>query len=247
MARRAVYLITPADRPTNSLCTSPPPEATPGKPTPILLNRSGKDGALSDIAPDELASYALIIPGAVYDAAAALIPRSVTPVSSQVRGSSRRWFNLACAGDGLAQTELSGLATAPIVDQATAIARLPALHMFTARYCYGVSATTRGTPIAWQRNEASARRARAGTGPIEAKWGPDGAICLAHSRLWMSNKTIALPPQLVDLPAFKDHPITYPMDEDDFLSRLCPERVKDCGDADEPGVLVSHTVDHIDG
>ena len=252
-ARRAVYLITPADQPARSLCTSSLPAGKPGRPTPILLNQRGD---LAEIDDSELAGYALVVPGAVFSRAAGLIPESLVPATSEIKGSSHRWFNLACATDGLAQTELSGLAAAPIVDEATAKQRLPALHMFTAKYCKGISGTTRGTPIAWYQNGPALRRSQAqrdagarDVGPVEAKWGPEGATCLAHARLWMSNKTIALPSQLLDVQAFNDpeHPMHYPMSEDEFLTRLCPDRIPDCGDLDAPGALVSYTMDHVDG
>src|SRR5262249_1282276 len=156
-------LITPADQPTNSLCTSPPPEATPVKSTPILINRVMATGTATDIDAGDLASYAMIVPGAVYRRNASLIPESVTV--------DHRWFNFACTDDALARIELVGLPSPPIVDTGTAERRLPALHMFTAKYCGGVSATIRGTPIAVQLNGATTVTVtHDGTGPIEAKW-----------------------------------------------------------------------------
>jgi hypothetical protein len=242
--RRTVYLITPADAPMASLCTSPPPrsERKP-KSLPILLNTMNQ--TLPVISSEELAAYAIIIPGAVFDKNAEVIADSVGATSSSqpAANSSRRWFNFACATDGLAQTELSQLVTEPIVDQASARRRLAALHMFTAKYCNGLSATARGTPIGWQSARLASRHPRQhSTGNadiIEAKWTDTGATCLSHSRLWMYNKTISLPITLDTMAAA----LSSPVSEHGFLQMLCP-KLPAC-DAAADDALTSFTVDHI--
>jgi hypothetical protein len=225
---RAAYLITPFDQPANSLCTSLAPEAA-ATPTPIL---NTKNGELSVIESEDLASYAIIIPGAVYDYKADLIPGSLATLpsrSNKPEAQPHRWFNIACASDGLAQTELSGLATDPISGLLTALVRLPALHMFTAKYCNGISATLRGTPIRWSTHNTFARRIfKSDLGPIEAQWGSNGATCLRHSRLWIPNKAISLPSQLLHLWPFSNLSLLkLPMDEEAFLTnvqKMCTTR-----------------------
>jgi hypothetical protein len=235
---RTVYLITPAEQPASSLCSSRPPGVGDGS-TPMLDNVVSTSGKLSHIAAGELASYAIIIAGAVYSNRAEVIADSITPAKAGAASNGHRWFNIACADDALAQTELSGLAKDPIVDLATAKSRLPALHMFSAKYCDGISATSRGTPIAWAMNGLASSRPPDG-GEIEAQWGPSGATCISHSRLWLPNKTISLPSQLVNLPSFTNPPLRYPMGEQEFLKRVCQLERPAC-DKPDPGSLTSYT------
>jgi len=256
--KRTAYLITPQDRPAISVCTSPPLETPLTATNPALANQPAKDGGLAPILDSALAGYAIIIPGAVYTRQATLIKESVRGGTAKDAARGHRWFNVACVGDALAESELSGIATDPIVNLETATARLPALHMLTARYCDGVSGTTRGTPIAWLRSKRSSKdrlagaavhsAAFTGTQPIEAQWGPNGATCLRHSRLWMANKTISLPDQLLNHKGFQDlaHPIVFPMAESEFLSRLCPGITRACGDSRKPDTLTSFAIDHVD-
>ena len=72
--------------------------------------------------------------------------------------------------------------------------------------------------------------------------------CLRHSRLWMANKTISLPDQLLNHKGFQDlaHPIVFPMAESEFLSRLCPGITRACGDSRKPDTLTSFAIDHVD-
>jgi hypothetical protein len=263
-SKRTVYLITRSDQPGRSLCVSPPPElappdgSSPGPFAPVLDNQSSKDGSLASVMDTELGGYAIVIPGAVYRADATLVDKSTEGNVAKGSKQSHHWFNLACTGDALAETELSGIATDPIVSPATAKARLPALHMFTAKYCDGVSGTIRGTPIAWSQGKRSSRarsrgqpiqsRTYTGSEPIEAQWGPDGATCVRHSRLWMANKSIGLPEQLLGNKHFRDimQSKPYPVTEKDFLSRLCPQVPRTCGDPKKPDTLTSFPMDHID-
>jgi len=243
---RTGYLITPFDQPANSLCAARPPGEAE-KPAPILNSRSSKDGKLTTITEDMQSLYAIVIPGAVYSYRSQLIPESVAADPARA-GAGHRWFNLACAGDALAHTELSGMITQPIVDRASAEARLPGLHMYTAQYCDGVSATSRGTPIAWSAKGIAMVQPRpeTGVGPIEARWNKDGATCLSHSRLWVSNKTISLPAQLVAMPVFSDlaPPWDGTLSEHDFLTRLCGKRLEPCAGPAQPDTLTSYTVNH---
>lgn len=238
-SKRTVYLITPAEQPANSLCMSRPPGVADSA-TPVLANLASTNGKLSHMDAGELAAYAIIIPGALYTSSGQLIPESITPVSAP--GNAHRWFNIACASDALAQTELSGVTADPIVDTRTATSRLPALHMFAAQYCDGISATSRGTPIAWVPKGISSTPP-ATAGAIEAQWDENGATCVSHARLWVANKTISLPSQLLGFPAFSDpgHPMAYPMGEKDFLSKLCPKKLPECSKAKLSDTLTSYT------
>ena len=248
-ATRLGYLITPADQPAHSLCMSLPPEVSSSKSTPILQqpivpsSSSESHPGIPGIFPEDLPLYALIVPGAVYDSRANLLERSTDPSPWHNEGSSGTWFNIACAGDALAQTELTGLATKPITGKESAEDRRPALHMLTAKYCNGWSATTRGTPIEWRDgNHVSDPNFKFDT--IEAQWNKEGATCAYHSRLWMIDKTISLPAQLSDL--FDSRKATYPMkNEQEFLGYLCsPETVHVCKHSDS--VLESYPVFHVD-
>jgi hypothetical protein len=240
---RAAYLITPAARPGSSLCTASPP--TTDRDPPIVHNRIAPGGKLARVAGEGLPGYAIVVPGAVYDRSAQLIAESVAAPAAPGPGSSHQWFNLACATDALGQTELSGLMSEPIVDRASAEARLPALHMFTAKYCGGVSATVRGTPLAWSARGIPqvASRADGVIGPIEAEWGPDGATCLSHSRLWISNKTVSVPGQLVAA-GLTSWPKGAKTTEDDFVTRVCGGKLPKCPAKAPPDALASYTVDH---
>jgi hypothetical protein len=244
-SKRFVYLITPADQPANSLCTTGLPSRY-AKATPIL-NRGAVRGQLAEIDSEELASYAIIIPGVVYGSDGMYIPESLKRIKGVNPDDFHMWFNIACASDGLAKTELSGLATAPITDSATAKARQPALHMFTAQYCAGISTTLRGTPIHWDKDVQS-HVSTAGEGPVEAQWGEQGAICLWHSRLWIPNKTISLPPQLLGLWPTDAGPLT--LGEEAFLAKvkhMCEQQrvpIPACEGPLQNGALTSYTMNH---
>jgi hypothetical protein len=239
---RAAYLITPAARPGSSLCA--PSSETTDRDPPIVHNQIAAGGALAFVSDEGLAGYAIVVAGAVYDREARLIPESIAAPGAPAPGSSHQWFNFACATDALAHSELSGVTTQPIVDRVSAEARLPALHMFTARYCDGVSGTVRGARLSWSGKGIPRPK---DAGPIEAEWDKDGAICLSHSRLWTSNKTISLPMQLVVTPGFTGWPKGAETTEDEFLARFataCQRELRKCPAKVPPDVLTSYTVDH---
>lgn len=196
---RLLYLITPVDHPSESLCTNALRSAglnyTPASRRPPITSQNAAD--LQQIETEDAAPYAIIIPGTIYSAKGAVIParKPTDPLS-------RRWFNLACADDALGQSDLSGLVPSPTycdmkppqTDGHQYADRIPerrrALHMFAAQYKNGESATARGIPIGWR----DGTRSSIDISEIpEAQWDEEGAYQVCHSRLWMKNRVIALP------------------------------------------------------
>jgi len=153
--KRTIYLITRADHPNESLCTpndytehaaslskAPNPDSND---VPHAMPQVYVDHPLWRVMKDELPSYAVIIPGTVFD------NKGDESANSRDPG----WFNIACAADALAETDLSGLVPPPATlseteNKSSTALRLPALHMFSAKYADGVSATNNGTPISWK-------------------------------------------------------------------------------------------------
>ncbi|HEU4727768.1 MAG TPA: ADYC domain-containing protein [Kofleriaceae bacterium] len=247
---RTAYFIAPLARPSQSLCMTAPPESPGDTPTPVLHRsvsvpkwRASSQPTLPDISPETLPFYAIIVPGAVYNRNAVLLPGSMHTLPGHRDGSSGRWFNIACTSDALAQIELDGVLNDPITET-TAGSRLPALHMMTARYCGHVSATTRGTPIGWHIAGRSSTT-REASPVVEAQWDNDGASCIAHSRLWMLDTMISLPSQLYKLFGSPSSP-SYPMEEGEFLEKLCPGKIqRQCPHVES--ILESHVIFHMHG
>ena len=254
---RVAYLITPVAG-SQSVCMTPPPEEVDTTKYAVIVHSPGSahDPAapnkpplenLTEVLAEDLPLYSIIIPGAVYDFGAELIPKSLklndTESSSGLR-SSHRWFNIACSKDALAQTELLAMTTkrcqAPIDSVNSSPAsemdddksqgeiasrRAAPLHMLTAKYVDGRSATTRGTPVAW----CWGRKSEDSKLTTEATWGDKGARCVSHSRLWRRDKIVYVPAQIRSL---FDAPWDKPMCEKRFLKRVCGELRSLSSDAD---------------
>jgi hypothetical protein len=102
---------------------------------------------------------------------------------------------------------------------------MTALHMITAQYAYGVSATVSGTPIAWKTSDRSSLRIDSLENERflrEAQWTKDGATTIYRSRLWMNNRAIVLPADVKKYYNMKPADILTIHSENDFLDRLCP-------------------------
>src|SRR5262249_6574939 len=110
---RVAYLITPAEEP-QSVCMTPPPEEAHLPPSAIIIHSPhhkhqtaphcpsdpGDISGLTEVLPEDVALYTMVIPGAVYNFGAGLIERSTEPNNSSTASilhSRHRWFNLACA------------------------------------------------------------------------------------------------------------------------------------------------------
>ncbi|MEJ7602014.1 MAG: ADYC domain-containing protein [Kofleriaceae bacterium] len=96
-------------------------------------------------------------------------------VLSKWHSGEAEWLQFACANDALGERSLYGLHSD---DVATSRA---ALMMFMANYCGDFHATAPGTKIEWEIADAS-KGPPAGSTMLEARWGPDGAICVAAPR-----------------------------------------------------------------
>jgi hypothetical protein len=155
---RLVYMLASVHRPDDSLCTHrlknsrvrrayrtlfgfgipslPPPEISPSVT------------ALSEIYPNHLADYVVVIPNADYDSNG--MPQ--TPNSqglSPVPDKGLEWYELACAGGALAHTDLTGLVE-PGESQEV---RTAAMRMLRANYRGNNTKTVDGVPISFRRDK----------------------------------------------------------------------------------------------
>jgi len=217
---------------------------------------------LPEIIQEDQPLYAMVVPGAVYDTMAELIEHSDEAhknLGTNPEGSSRHWFNVACVKDALAQTELLGLAMppkeSPAMEKMSCAARysygrLPALHMLTAKYCYGRSVTVRGTSVAWRWGRRGSEPDHAHSPLVEARWNDQGAACLDHSRLWKKDKVVYVPEPVREQFDAKDR--DQIMSEADFLKKACappkgmPPVPIPSGCSDDDSTLISYPLDHDD-
>src|SRR5262249_30591872 len=88
---------------------------------------------------------------------------------------SAEWLNLACVDDALAKRSLHRYFT----DDAAA--SRAALAMFVARYCGERHITKRDVKIEFEI--ADDKTAKLDAKKLEAKWGPDGALCVSRPRM----------------------------------------------------------------
>jgi hypothetical protein len=130
------------------------------------------NGNLTDI----LATAATVLGGETYD----LDSKTVVP-------DQDRWLTIACAGSAAAKLRLLGYGPQSDFDgegnPASVDQRQATLKMITADYCGdGHSYTANGTPLQWENAEGTVQPPGA-TGPREAVWSADGALCLDHPRI----------------------------------------------------------------
>lgn len=127
----------------------------------------------------ETTDHLLIIQGETYTPAARVDPERSGPA----------WISLGCAGAAFSKLRLLGYD--PMRNTSTVGEREATLKMITARYKGEESHTVQGVPLAWismrgVQYEGAPDRDR--LGPIEALWGPDGASCLSHLRLFHKDR-----------------------------------------------------------
>jgi hypothetical protein len=219
------YMLSPEDDPSASLCEiavsapwregwlSGAPQAAPRMASPVVVSSA----TLAQVPAAHVADHALLVAGDVFDEKARRIHQT---------GPDSGWFNIACAGDGLAKMRLYNLEPPTYSVER----REAALKMLTARYCEGKSYTVRGPAIEWKDySEAEPAERR---GSLEARWGAHGALCMSHSRLWRSNTVIPV------LSTWKkvcrdddDNPVACP--EERFVADVrdrCHPSIPTCGD-----------------
>jgi ADYC domain len=91
------------------------------------------------------------------------------------------WFNFGCAGSALAKMYLTGHTVAAAADGFTTTAdeRTTILKMFSGDYCgTGIPFTVAGQPLWWTDDHATMWFFANTQTTLEARWGPNGAICL---------------------------------------------------------------------
>jgi hypothetical protein len=171
------YLITQQMVPGASLCTHSLRVTVPQGKGYARIQVSGDSHDIFDVHPTMMREYAVILPGPIYN------ERGDVIVSKADR------FNIACADNALAQTDLSGLVRPedPPED------RTAAVHMFTAKFRAGESSTEPGTPIVWRKGAVhSSDNPQDDEQVIEARWDTTRATCVSHSRLWMQDRVISV-------------------------------------------------------
>jgi hypothetical protein len=137
--------------------------------------------------PEEHDDFVIAMGGPLFDA------NTSKPLISNV---SKKFFNLACVGDALAQTYFlqDNLKLQGDMQATSAV-----LHMITANYC-GYRMTIRGMKFAFQTSGPAPQAVEADSG-IEAQWGRNGkALCIGTPRL-TTLKEDGKPFQPQDLPA----------------------------------------------
>lgn len=185
---------------------------------------AGQTSTMSTV--DAADNYAMIMPGPLYDHDGTLIPNSTDG-----------WFNIACMEDALASSDAI-VPTLSIGPQPAEVSlRSAAVHMFTAKYARGFSATLEGTPIAWQTSTGSNSPNYSPGQLVEAQWTTTGASCLSRSRLYMNNTVV---PKLPD--AYDVYPnYTTALPEAQFVAMF---GLPACAPTPVRPLLTSYVVDH---
>jgi len=204
---RMIYMITAAFRPRDSLCNyglrnnplrrlgrAIKPSEIPPYPSPEV---SPTLAELPEADPEHLDDYAVIIPDADYDT-------NGNPDSSTdprpVPDRKLEWYELACGGSALADTDLKGLVELG-EDKDT---RTAAMRMLQAKYRNSQTETIRGIQISVRRDKPHSEEYKAlcqfpsqhaniqdiKDDDIEARWTVQGALCASHSRLWIKDSVI---------------------------------------------------------
>jgi hypothetical protein len=254
---RFMYLVSPAGRPDDSLCSRGLNDSRLRRAKRRLLpyhipefqqpETTPDSDSLFEVYRDRLMDYAVIIPNAEYDDRG-----EPQPQVAKTQRPDDTWFEFACAEGALAHTDLTGLVDVGARQEV----RTAAIRMFRAQYDGEEAATQDGTPIAYARGELSQSPGSTlppseisaqtltrfpDVGDIEAKWDSTGAVCVSHSRLWMRDSIIA---DAKPVPANTPRPnMTRLLEqaEDDFVNQFhkskCDDKFK--------GYFTSRVIHHI--
>ncbi|MCY1054008.1 ADYC domain-containing protein [Nannocystis sp. SCPEA4] len=101
--------------------------------------------------------------------------------TNEITPAQGRWFTIACVAEGAYKMKMMDYAPSGL-RRANLEQRKATLRMVTADYCGdGTPYTVDGTPVAWRNANGSITPGVAETS-LEAKWGPNGALCLDDPR-----------------------------------------------------------------
>jgi hypothetical protein len=101
------------------------------------------------------------------------------------------WFNISCAGATLAKLRLTHNTVHTLGKLPSWEERQATLKMFSADYCgTGEAFTVPGQSLAWQGGAMTGYYDGATIASFEARWGPDGAICLSDPRMNHPNTSL---------------------------------------------------------
>jgi hypothetical protein len=114
---------------------------------------------------------------------AVLVQGEIYRKDGTVVDTNAYWFNIACAGSGIAKMRLLGLD--PMTGSVEADRRQSMLKMITGRYCGAESWATDDSRILIRLSgDTEPPPGSEPIGPIESDWGPNGALCISHLRAW---------------------------------------------------------------
>lgn len=153
--------------------TVPSWSATGGPTTIYRLQWKGADNVWRAICPntsDPNKDMVTLIYGETYDR-----------VTNDIVGGMGRWFTIACVAEVAFKMKMMDYHPAGR-RKANLEQRQTTMRMISADYCGdGTPYTIDGTTVAW-RNRDSSVYAGVAENSLEAKWGPDGALCLDDPR-----------------------------------------------------------------
>ena len=103
--------------------------------------------------------------------------------------ASRNWLTLGCSGTALSKMVLLGKGPHSYQEEDGPAVRKATLKMLSANYCALLKGTAPGTPVHWADNQSTTFVGTPSEPQVpEALWGPEGAICLDHLRIFRENE-----------------------------------------------------------
>lgn len=176
---------------------------------PLLARITGYDAAAEGLTDDgqPLTAYAIAYDGLIGGVPAYAInvcpefaATASEPVLTLIRSQTYdreekrvdlidpNWVTFACKGEAAYKAKALGYSESRIFPgssgSATRAQQDATLKMITADYCgTGHSFTEQGTELHWENRVGSVTATPGPMDPIEAVWGPDGALCLDEPRL----------------------------------------------------------------
>jgi ADYC domain-containing protein len=195
----------PADLPTYDLVYTPT-APIPGVQNLHLCSPSSWDAHDIDL-PGRPNDWNMSTPFAV------LIQGETYHADATVQWTGANWFNIGCAGAGITKMRLLGFdpmnnrtpgdPVEPNSGKSTPEERQATLKMITAKYCGPDSWTKTGTRILLRRGNENPELAPSDpserVGPVESRWGGNGALCISHLRAWTVGSKCAERPEPPEL------------------------------------------------